>query len=441
YSVDENLKVRSNFNLAIKGIPRPPILFWTKSIPIVRRVSGTTLGLYPDSWKLSGSFSRNISVWDDVNFNRRSTFKRDFSGRMDLSYKLFDNLSTSFNVSTRRDLSDINLVNLSLSDFRLGLETNFSQSFSGSYDPKLLSFFSAAFSYQSSYSDSWDRSSESRHSRMSRSWNVKGRFDHMALLGGKSSGGERRFRGRRQNVRSGGEKKEDDGRPFYDPPLAVLRFLTGWIKPPSYSYGQSYNAAVPGLLQRPLWRYRFGLERTTEVPTTSQSRAPSAGEGISYDASSGFSFLGGISCDVKFKRSITRDVIKQGSRRESISTSWPDLSIRIKKFSKLPLLKPIVNRIIDIFAPRTGYSRSTKETIDLDGGFPTQKSVSIRYSPLLAISFKLFKALSLSGTATRSKDESEKFNPSDGSPQSRTRSSKQSLAFDTKYSFSAPGGI
>ncbi|MCK4462617.1 MAG: hypothetical protein KAW46_12490, partial [candidate division Zixibacteria bacterium] len=116
YSVDENLKVTSNFNLAIKGIPRPPILFWTKTIPIVRRVSGTTLGLYPDSWKLSGSFSRNISVWDDVNFNRRSTFKRDFSGRMDLSYKLFDNLSTSFNVSTRRDLSDVNLVNLSLSD-------------------------------------------------------------------------------------------------------------------------------------------------------------------------------------------------------------------------------------------------------------------------------------------------------------------------------------
>ena len=441
YSLDENLKVTSNLDLAIKGIPRPPILFWTKPIPIVRRVSGATLGLYPDTWKLSGGFSRNISVSDDPNFNRRHTYKRDFNGRMDLSYKLFDNLSTSFKVSTRRDLSNVDLVNLSFSDFRLGLETNFSQSFTGSYDPKLLSFFGTAFSYQSSYSDSWDRSSESRHSQMSRSWNVKGSFNHMALLGGKSSGGERRFSGRRRNVRAGGEKKEDDGRPFYDPPLAVLRFLTGWIKPPSYSYSQSYKAAFPGMLQRPFWRYRFGFESTTDVPTTAQSRAPSAGEGVSYDASSGFSFLGGISCDVKFKRAISRDVIKQGSRHESISTSWPDLSIRIKKFTTLPLLKPIVNRIIDVFAPRTGYARSTKETVDLDGGFSTQKSVSIRYSPLLAISFKLFKALSLSGTASRSKDESEKFNPSDGSPQSRTRSSQQSLVFDAKYSFSAPGGI
>jgi hypothetical protein len=57
------------------------------------------------------------------------------------------------------------------------------------------------------------------------------------------------------------------------------------------------------------------------------------------------------------------------------------------------------------------------------------------------VNFKVFKNLSLNGTATLSKEESEKFNLSDGSPQSESRSSNSSLAFDTKYSFRAPGGI
>lgn len=445
YGFSENFGVSSNLDLSIKGIPRPPILFWTKPIPVLKRFSGTTLGIYPTSWKLSGNFNRNISVTDDPNGNRRSTYKRDFGGRMDLSYSLFDNLKSSFNFSTKRDLSDHDLVNLSLNDFRLGLETSFSQSFKTSYEPKLLSFFSHAFGYQSGYSDSWDRTIEARHTKMSRSWNVKGRFDHIALFGGKATGGERRFTGRRRTTPQGAKTEDPDEmkkkRPLYDYPLALMRFLTGWIKPPSYSYGQSYNSSVPGTLERPWWRYRFGLERTTDVPVVSQSRSASAGEGINYNASSGFSFLGGISCDVAFKRTISRDVIKQGSRKESISTSWPDLKIRIQKFKTLPLLKPIVNRLIEIFAPRTGFSRSTKETVDLDGGFTTSKSLSTRYNPLLSANFKVFKNLSLNGSVTMSQDESQKFNLSDGSPQSKSRSSNRSLAFDTKYSFRAPGGI
>ncbi len=444
YGFSENFGISSNLDMSIKGFPRPPIFFWTKSIPVLKRLSGTTLGLYPTNWKFSGNFNRNISVTDDPNNNRRSTYKRDFSGRMDFSYSLFDNLKSSFNFSTKRDLADHDLVNLSLHDFQLGLETSFSQSFKTSYDPKLFGFFTHALSYQSGYSDNWDRTIEAHHTKMTRSWTVKGRFDHTALFGGKATGGERRFTGRRRTAPRGAEKdepKEKKKRPIHDYPLALMRLLTGWIKPPTYSYGQSFNNSVPGTLDRPSWRYRYGLERETDVPLVNQSRSASAGEGVNYNASSGFSVLGGISCDVAFKRTINRDVIKQGVRKESISTSWPDLKIRIQAFKTLPLLKPIVNRLIEIFAPRTGFSRKTKETIDLDGGFTTNKSVSTKYSPLLAMNFKVFRNLSLNGTATLSKDESEKFNLSNGSPQSKSRSSSRSLAFDTKYSFRAPGGI
>jgi hypothetical protein len=117
------------------------------------------------------------------------------------------------------------------------------------------------------------------------------------------------------------------------------------------------------------------------------------------------------------------------------------LTIRIGQFTTLPLLKNIVNRIIEVFSPRTGFSRGTSEQVDLDGGFTTKKSTSIQHNPLLSVNFKMFQKLSLSGTITKRREEGEKFNLSNGSPLSQSRSSSQSLAVDAQYSFSAPGGI
>ncbi len=227
YSFGENTSANGSFDLGIAGIPRLPIFFWTKPIPLLRRTSESRLGLYPGKFQVSGSFSRNVSITEDPNQNRRSSVKRDFSGRMELQYNVFENLSTSLSLNTRRDLSDLNEVNLSLSHLKLGLETRYNQSFGASYDPKLVSWLSNQWNYKASYGDDYDRTSESLKSTLNRSWGVKGTFDHIAFLGGKASSSERYFQGKRKNVRGGGEKKKDSGRPFYDPPLAVLRFFTG----------------------------------------------------------------------------------------------------------------------------------------------------------------------------------------------------------------------
>ncbi|MEA3296864.1 MAG: hypothetical protein U9R56_03275 [candidate division Zixibacteria bacterium] len=360
---------------------------------------------------------------------------------MNIKYNVFDNLGTSLTLNTRRDLSDLDLVNLSFSDFKLGLETDYSQAFSAGYDPKLMGFLTTQLSYKANYSDDWNRSSETRRSTMNRSWGVNGKFDHIAFLGGDGESSKRHFRGRRGNVRGGGSKEKETERPFYDPPLAVLRFLTGWIKAPSYSYSESFKSSVPGMVSRPLWRYRFGLAKEPDVEIVSADRSPSSGESVGYDLSSGFTLFGGLVTDVKFRRSISRDIVKQGSRYENISTDWPDLRIQINKFKSLPLIGPVINRIIDILAPRTAFSRSTRETIDLEGGFTTKKSEDISYSPLLSINFKLFRKLSLTGSYNLSKNKGEKYNSSTGEPQSITQSTQKTMAFSSKYSFSAPGGI
>jgi len=266
----------------------------------------------------------------------------------------------------------------------------------------------------------------------------------MKLLGGKSRrgrAGPRRARPARQTVKGGESSVEGDGKPFYDPVLSGFRFLTGWIKPINYKYGEGYSHSLPGMTERPTWFYRFGFYDNTDVPIEVETRTPTARENMDYDFSSGFTFLGGISTDVKYKRSIDQDLIKTGTRYKDVSTSWPELSIRIQKFSKFPLIKSILNKFIDVFSPRTGYSRQVKEEFNLNTGYINNRTETVNRNPLLSLNFKLFRSLSLSSSYTTSETNTEKYSPSTGTLDSETRARKKTIAFSTKYSFSSPSGI
>ncbi|HWR82409.1 MAG TPA: cell surface protein SprA [Candidatus Deferrimicrobium sp.] len=445
YAFSEGLTARSDFNFGVSKPPTLPIFFWMKPVPVLRKAAGARLGLYPSTWTADGNFSRSLSVTDDVNRNRRSTYKRELTATTKLTYKIFDNLTTTFNISTSRDLSDTSRTNLSLKNLRLGLERRLNQSFSASYDPRLFGFLTTTLSYQSTYSDDYSLSSQSRQSAMKRSWSVGGRLDHMKLFTPKApSSGGRQPRPQpkaKESTDDAKPQKPKTAKPFYDPALAVLRFVTGWINPVTYSYSEGYDATVPGMLRRPSLKYRFGLEREAGVPTISEGRAPSAGEDQSYQLSSGFTLLGGISTTVSLRQSIARDVVKQGARYKTVSSSWPDLTIRISQFQHFPLIKEVLNKFINVFSPQTGYSRTMRELYDLDGDFLTSRSITVSHNPLLSVNFKVWRSLSLSSSYRLSKDESEKYNPNDGKFQSETRNRQTSWSITSKYSFSAPSGL
>jgi len=442
FSFGETYNIRAEYDMSVRDVGGVPIFSWTKSIPLLKKVSGSKIYFFPNTWRWSGSFNRSMTITEDKDNFRRSSLRRDMDGRMNLNHKLFDNLTLTFGYSTRRDLTNPDLVNLSLKNLKLGLETSYTQAFKASYDPKLLSFLSGAFSYSADYKDTWDRSTSTRNSTLSRNWNVNGSFKHLELLGGK--GQDRRYGSTaRSNVRGGQSGKDQEkGKPFYDPPLAALRFLTGWINPVTYKYTVVYRGFVPALIERPSLKYRFGLRDEPTAPRGSNSRNPTASEGVNYDFSSGFKFLSAITTEVHYKRSVNRDLIKLGGDKiEKRSTGWPDLGIRISQFSYFPLIKDFLNGFIKVFSPRTGYSRQIKEDFNIDGGFLTSKSETISRSPLLALNFKLLRTLSLTGSYTISDINSERFNPINGQSQTRIRSKKKIMAFSSKYSFSSPGGI
>ena len=439
YSFGENVSVSSSFDLGIPSMPTLPIFFWTKPLPIARKTSGSRLGLYPDTWTFSADFSRNATVSDDRAYNRLSSIKRDLNGRMDVGYKMFKNLTFSYGLNIRRDLSDLDKVNISFKDLRLGEEVSYSQNFTGSYDPSLFKFFTSQLSYKANYSDDWDRTTNSRHSKLAQSWGVSGKLDHITLLGKKDSrrGG---YGQGRTDVRGGGAKKEA-GRRLYDYPLWTLRLATGWINPVEYSYSEDFNASLPGMVERPSLKYRFGLTREANVAVISQNRSPSSGEAFRYSGSSGFNFLGGLDVGVEYSHSVSRDLVTQGTRQEERSTNWPDLTIQIKQFRTLPVIKPMVNKVIQMFSPRTSYSRTTRETVDREKGYLTSRTISTTQTPLLSVNVNLFRKLGVTVQYDLSKDESEKYNRTNGAMEKLTKSEKNALSVTTNYSFAAPGGI
>ncbi len=446
FNFGENYTLKGSFDMGISKVPAVPIFFWTRGIPVFKRAGSTKLGLYPNSWLFSANYNRSLRISDDINFKRTTTISRDFSGSTDIRYNVFQNLNTTFNYSTRRDLNNLDEIIISIKNPKLGTETNYHQRFDLKYDPKLLTWLTWNYSFSADYSDDFDRASVTRRSNLGRSWGMGGTFDHRALLTGKAGKSSIRTTTRRGGVRTGEGAKDEDkkagtGKSWLSTPKSVLRFLTGWIDPVTYSYGKGYKSFVPGMLGRPPLNYRFGLQREPEVLLTSDTRARSANENYSYSVGSGFSLFGGIGSTVKYSRSEDKELIKQGPRYRSRSIGWPDLSIRIQPFKSLPLIKGVVNKFINVFSPRTGYSRRVVEQFDMDNNFALSKRVARGFNPLISINFKVWRSLSISGSYTIDKNEDVTYSTGDGSLQGHTREENRTIAATSRYSFSAPGGI
>ena len=447
FNFGENYSLKGSFDMGISKVPTLPIFFWTKGIPVIKRAGESRLGLYPNSWMFSANYNRSIRISDDINLKRTTTIARDFSGGVDVRYNVFKNLSTTFNYSTKRDLNNLDEFNLSFKNPKLGTEINFHQNFDLKYDPKLLAWLTWSYSFSVDYGDDYDRAAGTRRSSLGQSWGMGGTFDHRALLSGRAPAG-RAPAGRRGGVRTGEgatkqeDRKKDAGQSWLNAPKSVLRFLTGWVEPVTYTYGEGYKSFVPGMLERPALKYRFGLQRDPEVLVTSDTRARSAGENSSYSFGSGFSLFGGITTTVKYSQAEDRELIKSGGPRyRGKSVGWPDMSIRIQKFKSLPLIKGVVNKFIEVFAPRTGYTRRVQESFDIANNFTVSRRVTRGFNPLLSVNFKVWRSFSVSGSYTVDKNEDVRFSTGNGSPQGNTRTENSTIAISSKYSFSAPGGI
>ncbi|MGE5693237.1 MAG: cell surface protein SprA, partial [Candidatus Zixiibacteriota bacterium] len=146
-SMNYDLSPRSSFGF------RP--FDWLPSFWILKKLEKSKFSPLPGTFTLSGNVARTqrVTVLNDLLLSRSSSYVRDFNGRAAASFRLFPNLTTDFNFTTRRDIS--NPQNLVFSTnprrFKLGLELERNQDFRSTYNPALFGFADTRFTFSSNY--------------------------------------------------------------------------------------------------------------------------------------------------------------------------------------------------------------------------------------------------------------------------------------------------
>lgn len=414
-------------------------------MPLLKRLSDSKLYLIPGSVTLTGNMNRSWSfrITKNVRDSLSSTLRRDFRGGVKVSYKVFDNLTTTYAMDTKRDLSDPETIIFSFDPkkFKLGRETNFSQTFGASYGPDIFSFLTHRFTFNSSYREDLNVTNGTRNASSNKSYSINGNFDFKKLLGSESG------KKRQRRVQTDEDKvvvAEGGKNPLFfilEPPLKLLRFLTGWIEPIKYDYKEAYNYSYIGLLERAQLKFRFGLTEDigAEIDTVQGGtiRSNAITKRTAYSLGSGTTLLSGLKVGVGFSRSINEDIEKSANPQKSIQTTFPDFSFTIGQLKYLTFLNPLIKK----FSPRTKFTRSKSETYNLATTYKTAEKVSISQSPLLSFNVPIMRGLQLNFSTDRTVSEDRSYSSETGELNSISKSTRRGASFGTKYSFTWPTGF
>ncbi|UCD95050.1 MAG: cell surface protein SprA [Candidatus Zixiibacteriota bacterium] len=451
-SMGENYNVRPSYSFKFGKVPGIRLFFWTKPIPILNKASGSRLFLFPHSYDLSGDFTRSLRVTRNIADILTSSLTRTFNGKFSLQYKVLNNLNANYSMNTRRDLSDPRSVVWSFNPkkFKLGRETKYSQNFGASYDLPLFAFLTHKFNFSTSYSEAFNLSEDTRNVSLSKSYGVSGTFDLRKLVKPPSAKKKptKRFRDTEEAVKTEDSKKSLM-RKAVEGPFALIRFMTGWIDPVSYGFKESYRYSYLGLMERAQLKFRFGLSDHIGARIDTESRAAGRSNAVSkstnYSFSSGTKVLGGLKLGVTFNRTIRQDIVKSVNPQKSVSTTFPDINFNIGQLSAPgfigKFLDKFVNPAIKKFSPRTKYTRTTTEAINLATGLKTSEKSSVARNPLLSFTVNLVRGVQVNVRTSRTVSEDKTFNAATGDLTRISRSIQTSSNFSTKYSFSWPTGV
>jgi len=445
----ESYRISSSYNFTIKKVPYIEPFFWTQPIPLLKKLSESKFYFFPESFNAKANLNRSFNMNRNSKGTLTNNLSRDFTGDLQIGYKISNELRANYSYSTRRDMTDPSSVNLSFNpkDLKLGLETDYRQAFSATYKPAVFSWLTHSLSFTTNYRDNLNVANNTLNMSSTKSYGINGSFDINRMFGGGN-----RSRSRRPSRRNVVNRDKEKGvtvaekeKGFFetiiDPPASVMRFLTSWIEPVSYDFKQSQSYSYVGLTERARAQFRFGFtedigaEIDPEVRATGRTNA--VGRSISYGLGSGTRFLGGIQTDIRFNRAIREDVVKSVNPQKTEQTTFPDISFSIRELKTFKFLNPLIRK----FNPRTKFSRDTDETINLTTGHTTKEQETISYNPLISVDFNLVRGLSLNFRLNRSITEDKTFQSTNGSLLRTSKNTQNNIAVQTRYSFSWPTGV
>jgi len=442
----ERYDAKASFDLSARKPPSVKPLFWMKWIKVPFGLPETRLYLYPDRLNFSGTLGGSYSESVNQNSANPTTSKLDFRGGMNSNFKVLENLTGSYSVSTTRDLRDPETVNLSLNNFRLGVEQNYSQNFRANYSPSIFRFLTHKFDYSASYGDTYrtGRDSTGIHSVTSKvNANASFQFDHTQLIGSNNSrpGGRGRGRGRGGGAPQAQPQEDSSSTSILDYvglPLRGIRYITDAIRPISGKIGTGQSMSFPGLAEKASMPFRFGLTDdpgVESVNTTTTTVRESKSITRSFSASSGVSLFAGISVDVSYGRN-TRETF-DATPTKNISEKWPDLRFNLRQIRGLWY----VGKVLNSLSPNSGYSRSKNTKQRTTSPYPSQIDEQSAFAPLISFTINPLRSMRSTVRYETSSSTNTQISETSGQKTNITKRSSQSFSFSWSYSFRNPTGV
>jgi len=454
YSFTESYRFGGSYSFSVNRPPGVRPFFWTQPIPYLNKLSGNHLYFLPTNFTAKGDMDRSLKITENSSGVTSETLTRSFTGNSRLNYKISENLNVNFNMSTKRDLSDPNTVNIVLNPkkFRLGRELSYTQGFGATYTPSIFSFLTHSFNFSADYRERANVSDSSLYITSSKGYGVSGSFDMKKFFSTAEEDQSHRRHSRRRakpdEETDSTKVEEDKDKKRVNPIKAVLNpakklmgFLTGWLNPITYNYNDNYAYSYNGLTDRASLEYRFGLTENIGVPlkqaASGSTHSTSVSRTTGYTIKSGTEFFGGLKTDVLYSKKISKDIVKVTNPRKSILTTFPDISFSIRPMTTFKFLNPFIKK----FSPRTGFSRSTDENFNIQTGIKNSSRTTVRQNPLLSLNFNFIRSMTINFTTDKSVSETKSYNSQTGDLSSRSRSTTRNTSIDIKYSFTSPRGI
>jgi hypothetical protein len=426
-AVSKSYRGQARYNVSIARPPGIPFLYWTRLFFLPKSIYNSKLTFMPSKFNATGNYTERTSFTQYVvNGPITESFARDFTGNFSLGWAPITNFTFDYTYNTTRDLRDPNTVNLvfSPSEFQLGVETNFNQSYRTSYINRWIWFLEQRYNYDVSYVENLERQSSNLNARNLRTLTSGRTFQASYGLSW---------------VRLFGAQNPND-RWFtfklYQPVRKLVRGVLGRLDNLSVSYGNSKQIRGFGYTERPSWDFVWGL--TDQVDSRIQSGVTegtnrnSDGVTVSRSARSGLNILGSrITLSYSWREQRSNNT---ANRSKTQTETFPSARITFSQLSNLGIIKKLMNSATMEFA----YDEKNDFQLNESLGDTTSASKDIRFTPLLGLSMNwrgnVSTQVKIDHTQRTARSPSSATN-------SRSRGSDDAITFSLRYSFSAPGGI
>lgn len=437
---------------------------WTRYLLIPQRLHATPFSILPNDVRAQGTIQRRKSTVTNNLGDQTDAYSRTFNGSAGLNLSPIPAVSVKFDMTTNRDMSLAQDVELSLNprEFKFGRELAYSQNASASYRPNLVSFLTPTFSYSTVFSDKIDRTFDDHDVSGNRNWSISGTLDPAKFWGflgarpkGSKAGAANKLRvddkGVRERRRDVDTTAADSTQKAAPPkpsggggaaPLDAWRALMGgfrWITSPigqtTLNYGRTDSDSRRDLDNRPTWRYRFGIDLEEETPlatnvgTGSQTSVNTKGEKETFSAKNQLIFFNVLSISSGYTKN-RNSTIKTGSNNTTEGEIFPSLSTGLQRLERFMPFKWIFSSA----TARVGYERKKDESFTND--VRQSETISRAFSPLVSIQGTMKSGFTSNFVYETGEADARQF-------VNRQKSHKDasSIRVTSSYSFSSPNGI